>query len=53
MTLKITTRKCWVCLGSGVVSGPLHPAPCPNPYCPHRKQENVSAPFSSDPERTG
>jgi len=35
----MSAPKCWVCLGTGWVKGPLHSAPCPNPHCPHKRRE--------------
>ena len=35
---------CWICLGDGFVSGPLHWGPCPNIHCPHRRREIAADP---------
>jgi hypothetical protein len=34
--------KCWRCLGTGRVIGPLHDAACPNPHCPHVQTRRVA-----------
>lgn len=28
---------CWICFGKGWVQGPIHNAPCPNEFCPHKR----------------
>jgi hypothetical protein len=33
----VTAIKCWVCLGTGLIKGPIYTEKCTNPHCPHQE----------------